>query len=30
MQLKSCFVYLVARDTTVKTEFKMYYKYREN
>jgi hypothetical protein len=28
MQVGSCFVYLVASNPTVKTEFKMYCKYK--
>jgi hypothetical protein len=27
IQVRSCFVHLIAKNTTVKTEFKMYYKY---
>jgi hypothetical protein len=28
MQIGSCFVHLVAKNTMVKTEFKMYCKYK--
>jgi hypothetical protein len=28
MQVRSCFVHLIVYNTTVKMEFKMYYKYK--
>jgi hypothetical protein len=28
MQVGSCFGHLVAKNTTAKTEFKMYHKYK--
>jgi hypothetical protein len=30
MQVRFCFVHLIAYNTTVKIEFKMYYKYIAN
>jgi hypothetical protein len=28
MQVRSCLVYLIVKNTIVKTEFKIYYKYK--
>jgi hypothetical protein len=28
MQVRYCFVHLLIKNTAVKTEFKMYYKYK--